>query len=231
MRTQKHTSFIGNLSKIVKTPTIFLFFGMMGLTFLAEAQGSSGPGQGKPNCTDAVCYCGMRCYLGAAHVKRQLEYDRLHEWVNKMRGPLRGNGGINTQRNAVEYLKYSWKFVDLGFTGNDIAMEKALFDFQMGANNCMRVVRESMSRTNVVPVVDYREYFVCLGRAAAIGDLINQFEQFRMARSFAAKRIQIVNRDMASSLRNRKPGNIANEHLKKWAGEGYQELMNYWNGQ
>ena len=39
MRTQKHTSFIGNLSKIVKTPTIFLFFGMMGLTFLAEAQG------------------------------------------------------------------------------------------------------------------------------------------------------------------------------------------------
>lgn len=240
MKTLKHATVTGSLGKIVKPPAIFLLFGLLGFAFLAEGQGQTFlappgtylmvPGQSMVPLTEQNMPPALRRHVEMKRAK-QNAYDRLHEWVNKMRKPLSEGGVIKTQRNAVEYLKYSWKFVDLGLTGNDIAMEKALFDFQMGANNCMRVVRESMSRTNVVPVVDYREYFVCLGRAAAIGDLINQFEQFRMARSFAAKRIQIVNRDMASSLRNRKPGNIANEHLKKWAGEGYQELMNYWNGQ
>ena len=39
MKTTKHASFNGSLGKIVKTPAIFLLFGLMGFTFLAEGQG------------------------------------------------------------------------------------------------------------------------------------------------------------------------------------------------
>lgn len=240
MEILKHKTITGDPGKIVKTPAIFLLLGLMGSTFLANGQGQTYlappgtylmvPGQPMVPLTEQNMPPALRRHVEVKRAK-QNQYDRLHEWVNKMRKPLWEGGEIKTQRNAVEYLKFSWKFVDLGLTGNDIAMEKALLDFQMGANNCMRVVRESTRRNKGVPFADYREYYVCLGRATAIGDLINHFEQFRTARPFAAKRIQIINRDFARDLRNRKPANITNEHLKKWVGEGYQELMNYRNGQ
>ena len=39
MKTLKHTTVTSNLGKIAKAPAIFLLFGLMGFTFLAEGQG------------------------------------------------------------------------------------------------------------------------------------------------------------------------------------------------
>jgi len=39
MKTLKHATVTGSLGKIVKPPAIFLLFGLMGFTFLAEGQG------------------------------------------------------------------------------------------------------------------------------------------------------------------------------------------------
>ena len=186
------------------------------------------PGQPMVPLTEQNMPPALRRQLAKEQAEQEA-YDQTHSWVNRLRKPLFADGKISTQAEAVAYIKHIDFFLNLGATGNPIAMEKAVWEYERAASYCMRVVRENFSRTRSVSYWDYRQVFILYGKAAAIRDIINEVGAFRSARLFANKRMQFVNNSYASHLNTRKPGNLTNQDLKTWVAEGYQEALADWN--
>ena len=162
------------------------------------------------------------------------DYWKVGEQVNlaQRQFTLGGKGRPETRNDLANHIKCTLPLVDLARTGNLQAAYYASFKYRVSASDCLALNHD----LGGINLPEMREYFRCLGRSDFLVDVILEHkEELRRNQKTlwiytdTVKGREWILKGMNKYLNAVNPRGITNDDIKKWAGEGYLEMREYWN--
>jgi len=133
------------------------------------------------------------------------------------------------QAEKARHLNSAWQHFKMGRAGHEDSLAISAFHFYHASGNCFKIVGRASAMGNGIPLIDFREMYICLGRVQGIREIVNATCRSKAVIWNANNHGKLANNFFNDLQNKRQPRGCTKQQVWKWAAEGYQQMIAEWN--